>query len=66
MQDTILEASVGVHEKYQGVEWGGRMNVEKEKSFQEIDLRDRRRLFPELSWGCVQWSKRGDREIPLF
>lgn len=54
MQDTILEASVGVHEKYQGVEWGGRMNVEKEKSFQEIDLRDRRRLFPELPWGCVQ------------
>lgn len=38
MQDTILEASVGVHEKYQDVEWGGRMNVEKEKRFQEIDL----------------------------
>lgn len=67
MQDNILEASVGrVREKYQDVEWDGRTNVKKEKWFQEIDRRDRRLLLPELPWGCVQWSKRGDREIPLF
>lgn len=48
MQDNILEASVGVHERYQDVEWGGRMNVEKEERFQEIDPRDRRCLLPEL------------------
>lgn len=30
----ILEASVGrVHEKYQDVKWGGRMNVEKKNGF---------------------------------